>query len=107
MSLLQITCIASIYNLYKERVDKYIDVDQPSVFSASASQSFIDPQSHYSSYQDAYDSASNHNDAQIQGKRLKISDRALWNFSDDRIDVIVNAFKRKWQHLVLHNVNFA
>lgn len=60
----QITCIASIYNLYKERVDKYIDsLDQPTVFSASV----IDPASHYSSYHDPYDAASN-NDAQIQGK---------------------------------------
>ncbi|KAG5675398.1 hypothetical protein PVAND_005306 [Polypedilum vanderplanki] len=64
---LKISCIASIYNLYKERADKIIEIDQPTVFSASASQSFIDlPSSHYSSYHDSYDSASNHNDAQIQ-----------------------------------------
>ncbi|KAL7040810.1 hypothetical protein ACKWTF_000529 [Chironomus riparius] len=64
---LKISCIASIYNLYKERAEKFIDIDQPTVFSASASQSFIDlPSSHYSSYHDTYDSASNHNDAQIQ-----------------------------------------
>lgn len=64
----QISCIASIYNLYKERADKVIEIE-PTVFSASASQSFIDrPSSQYSSYHDSYDSASNHNDAQIQGK---------------------------------------
>lgn len=70
LNIPQITCIASIYNLYKERVDKYVDIDQPTVFSASASQSFIDPQTHYSSYHDAYDAVSNHNDAQIQGKMM-------------------------------------
>jgi hypothetical protein len=69
---MQITCIASIYNLYKERVDKYVEIDQPNVFSASASQSYIDPQTHFSSYHDAYDAVSNHNDAQIQGKFMNL-----------------------------------
>lgn len=68
-SNLQISCIASVYNLYNERVDKTIDEDRPTVFSASASQSFIDlPSSHYSSYHDSQDTVNNHNDAQIQGK---------------------------------------
>lgn len=64
----QITCIASLYNLYNERVEKFIDEDRPTVFSASASQSFIDtPSSHYSSYHDSHDTVNN-NDAQIQGE---------------------------------------
>lgn len=71
VSSLQISCIASVYNLYNERIEKFIDEDRPTVFSASASQSFIDlPSSHYSSYHDTHDTVNNHNDAQIQGKSI-------------------------------------
>lgn len=74
---LQISCIASLYTLYNERAERFIDEDRPTVFSASASQSFIDtPSSHYSSYQDMHDTANNHNDAQIQGKLLPSSNNA-------------------------------
>lgn len=70
---MQISCIASVYTLYNERADRYIDEERPTVVSASASQSFIDsPSSHYSSYHDSHDSVNNHNDAQIQGKYGKL-----------------------------------
>lgn len=76
---LQISCLASVYSLYNERVDRLIDEDRPTVFSASASQSFIDmPSSHYSSYHDSHDTVNNHNDAQIQGKRFTCSLKGLF-----------------------------
>ncbi|CRK93319.1 CLUMA_CG006860, isoform A [Clunio marinus] len=77
---LKISCIARLYTLYNERVDKIIDEDRPTVFSASASQSFIDmPSSHYSSYHDSHDSVNNHNDAQIQADSSSIGTSFMVN----------------------------
>ncbi|CAO1305113.1 unnamed protein product [Diamesa serratosioi] len=74
---LKISCIAKLYDLYNERVDKYIDEERPNVLLASASpvglnfasQSLFDlPSSQFSSYHDNDEATHNQNDAQIQGE---------------------------------------
>lgn len=95
----QIKCIGRVYNLYNEYSERVIDEDRPTVFSASASQSFIDmPSSHYSSYHDSHDAVNNHNDAQIQGKcRIPLK----WCFhtlDNEVVDVVPRGFVWEKSH---------
>jgi hypothetical protein len=76
-----------LYELYSEKVERYVEEERPTVLSASASQAMMEKPSHFSSFD-----SENRNDAHVQSelllslKRENISSSFLLTFFYFHID---------------------